>query len=127
MLLLMDINMLPYVSIYVNMLFMDQCCPPVFGAKLEEDDAADLAQILKAVADPNRLKLLHLIAASGEVCGCDLTEPLGLSQPTVSHHLNVLAKAGFLERSQRGKWAHYRVVPERLDQVVAAFEFSTSV
>lgn len=104
-----------------------ECCPPVFGPTLDRDAAADLAATLKAVADPNRLRLLHLIAAGGEVCACDLTAPLGLAQPTVSHHLKVLTEAGFLEREQRGKWAHYRVVAERLEQITGAFDLSASV
>lgn len=78
--------------------------------------AADvLAKLLKAVADPARLQLLSLIhaAPSGEVCVCDLVEPLGLSQPTVSHHLKILTEAGILTRERRASWAYFRLVPER--------------
>ena len=75
-----------------------------------------LAAALKIVADPARLRLLSLIQAQpgGEACVCHLTEPLGLSQPTVSHHLKVLLEAGLVERERRGSWAYYRVVPEPL-------------
>ena len=78
-----------------------------------------LAGLLKAVADPARLRLLSLIHAqpSGEACVCHLTGPLGLSQPTVSHHLRVLHDAGLLERQRRGTWVYYRVVPERLAEI----------
>jgi ArsR family transcriptional regulator len=88
-----------------------ECCPPVFGRDLAESDAEELASALKAVADPARLRLLNLIASAGEACACDLEEPLGLSQPTISYHLKTLTEAGFLEREQRGRWAYYRVIP----------------
>jgi len=106
---------------------MTQCCPPLFGSTLDLEAASELAATLKAVAEPNRLRLLHLIAASGDVCACDLTGPLGLSQPTVSHHLKVLTDAGFLVREQRGKWAHFSVVPERITDLTAALDVSASV
>lgn len=95
---------------------IEACCEPVLAAPLSEDDAVELAAALKVVADPARLRLLSLIAAApaGEVCACDLVEPLGRSQPTISHHLSVMTAAGLLEREKRGKWAWYRVVPERL-------------
>jgi ArsR family transcriptional regulator len=83
--------------------------------------AAELASTLKAIADPTRLRLLSLIQAheDGEACVCDLTEPFGLSQPTISHHLKVLLDAGLVTRSRRGTWAYYRAVPERLDALAA--------
>jgi len=92
------------------------CCPSLTAAPLSEDDATELAALLKALADPARLRLVSLIAASptGEACACDLTEPLGRSQPTVSHHLSQLVSAGLLEREQRGRWAWFRIRPERL-------------
>jgi ArsR family transcriptional regulator len=95
----------------------EDCCPPVLSAPLGAEDAEDVAAALKVVADPARLRLLSLIsnAEGGEACVCNLTEPLGLSQPTVSHHLKVLTDAGLLEREQRGRWAYFRVVPERLE------------
>jgi ArsR family transcriptional regulator, arsenate/arsenite/antimonite-responsive transcriptional repressor len=93
----------------------ESCCPPVLGP-LDEDDADRLAGALRVVAEPARLRLLSLIAArpGAEACVCELTEPLGLSQPTVSHHLKVLHEAGVLERQKRGRWVFYRLNPEPL-------------
>lgn len=87
------------------------CCSPVTGGVLEPAQAERLAQIFKALGDPTRVRLLSLIAAheSREACICDLTEPVGLSQPTVSHHMKQLVDAGLLSREQRGRWAYYRV------------------
>lgn len=95
------------------------CCAPLVREPLTHSDAEQLAQTLKALADPARLRLLSIVAASvdQEACVCDLIDPVGLSQPTVSHHLKVLAEAGFLTRSKRGTWAYYRLVPAALDQV----------
>jgi ArsR family transcriptional regulator len=97
------------------------CCPPLCDP-LSEDDAVELAAVLKAIADPARLRLLSIIGAAdgGWACACDLSGPLGRSQPTVSHHLTTLVKAGLLEREQRGKWAWFRVRTERLAGVRAA-------
>ena len=91
-------------------------CPPLLAGPLDADDAESLAAALKVIADPARLRLLSLIQAqpTGEACVCHLTEPLGLTQPTVSHHLKVLLKAGLVERDQRGSWAYFRVVPDRI-------------
>ena len=98
------------------------CCPTGLSVPLDRDTAEGLAHLLKAVADPARLQLLALIRASenGESCVCDLTAPLGLSQPTVSHHLKVLTDAGLLTREKRGTWAWFAVVPERLAELAAA-------
>ncbi|WP_240746635.1 ArsR/SmtB family transcription factor [Cryptosporangium phraense] len=97
-------------------LAVDACCSPVTGGALSEDAATALARVFKALADPTRVRLVSLIAASvdGEACICDLTEPVGLAQPTVSHHMKLLADAGLVTREQRGKWAYYRIVPEAL-------------
>ena len=91
-------------------------CPPLLAGPLDAAEAASLADALKVIADPTRLRLLSLIQAqpSGEACVCHLTEPLGLTQPTVSHHLKVLLNAGLVEREQRGSWAFFRVVPDQL-------------
>ena len=99
------------------------CCPTGLEAPMDRATAEDLAHLLKAVADPARLQLLALVKASdsGESCACDLTEPLGLSQPTVSHHLKILTEAGLLTREKRGTWAWYSVVPERLAEIAAVF------
>lgn len=96
-----------------------ECCS-TDAAPLGESEAEVLASRWRALGDPSRLRILSLIAASGEMCGCDLTEPVSLSQPTVSHHLKVLTEAGFLIREQRGKWAWYSIVPEVSDVVDAA-------
>jgi ArsR family transcriptional regulator len=93
------------------------CCASVLGARLGRDQADELATAFKAVADPGRLRLLSFIAAQpdAEACVCNLVEPLGLSQPTVSHHLKVLTDAGLLARERRGTWMFYRLVPERIE------------
>ena len=90
------------------------CCPPVMAAPLGEDDAVALAQAFAALADPARLRLLSLVAAAGEVCSCDLQDPLGKSQPTISHHTRTLADAGLLVGEKRGRWVYWRIVPERM-------------
>jgi ArsR family transcriptional regulator, arsenate/arsenite/antimonite-responsive transcriptional repressor len=91
-------------------------CPPLLEEPLGPGEAVQLASALRVLADPARLRLLSLIQAQpgNEACVCHLTEPLGLSQPTVSHHLKVLLQAGLVEREQRGSWAYFRVKPEPL-------------
>jgi ArsR family transcriptional regulator len=93
------------------------CCSPLIGRILDGAAAERLASALKALAEPTRLRLISLVAAhdGAEACVCDLTDPVGLSQPTVSHHMKVLVGAGLLEREQRGKWAYYRLVPGALN------------
>jgi ArsR family transcriptional regulator len=95
---------------------IDAPCPPLLQGPLDEQEADQLAKTLKAIADPARLRLLSLIQAQpgAEACVCHLIEPLGLAQPTVSHHLKVLREAGLVERERRGTWAYYRVRPEAL-------------
>lgn len=95
------------------------CGAALVREPLSADEALSLAHTMKALADPARLRLLSIVAASegAEACVCDLTEPVGLSQPTVSHHLKILTEAGFLSRSKRGTWAYYSVVPGALDRV----------
>ena len=92
------------------------CSSTVTADGLDEFDAAALAEGFKALADPARLRLLSLIANAegGEACACDLVEPLDRAQPTVSHHLSLLVTAGLITREKRGRWAWYRLVPERL-------------
>ena len=96
------------------------CCPTVTAAPLGADEAAELARLLAALADPVRLRLLSLVVANGRVCSCDLEEPLGKSQPTVSHHTKVLAEAGLLVGEKIGRWTWWSLVPERLAQVRTA-------
>jgi ArsR family transcriptional regulator len=99
----------------------DRCCAPLTREPLSAAGAIDLARSLKAIADPARLRLLSMVAAhpGGEACVCDLTEPLGLSQPTVSHHLKILVDAGLLTRDKRGVWAYFTLVPGALDSLAA--------
>jgi|SRR5215218_8724723 len=97
------------------------CCAPLTRETITAADADVFARRLKALADPVRLRLVSIVAASEgqEACVCDLIEPVGLSQPTVSHHLKILTEAGFLSRSKRGTWAYYRLVPGALDAAAA--------
>ena len=90
------------------------CGPALTSVPLTQADAAALASVLAALADPVRLRLLSILAAQGEVCSCHLQAPLGKSQPTISHHTRVLAQAGLIEGDKRGKWTWWRIVPERL-------------
>jgi ArsR family transcriptional regulator len=91
-----------------------QCCS-VLSAPLTEDRAAELARQFAALADPVRLRLLSLVASAEEVCSCELEQPLGKSQPTISHHTKALAEAGLIVGEKRGRWMWWRIVPERLD------------
>jgi ArsR family transcriptional regulator len=117
-----DVQSVPTTSIRVNiyvvktLTVLATSCPPLLAAPLPAADAESLARALKVLADPARLRLLSLIQSQPdhEACVCNLTEPLDLSQPTVSHHLKVLLEAGLVEREQRGNWAYFRVVPEPL-------------
>ncbi|HEY5011940.1 MAG TPA: metalloregulator ArsR/SmtB family transcription factor [Acidimicrobiia bacterium] len=93
------------------------CCSSLIATPLGEADAAELAEVLTALADPVRLRLLSLVAAEGEVCSCALEEPLGKSQPTISHHTRVLAEAGLLTGDKRGRWVWWSIAPDRLAAV----------
>ena len=97
------------------------CCAPLLREPITADQAAGLARMLKALADPTRLRLVSMVAAhdSGEACVCDLTEPLGLTQPTISHHLKILVDAGIFTRDKRGVWAYYALVPQALNALAA--------
>jgi ArsR family transcriptional regulator, arsenate/arsenite/antimonite-responsive transcriptional repressor len=97
------------------------CCAPLTREPISAAEATDLAMQLKAIADPARLRLISMVAAHDdqEACVCDLTEPLGLSQGTVSHHLKVLVDAGIFTRDKRGTWAYYRLVPGALDSIAS--------
>ena len=98
---------------------MEYCCTPVFEGVLDEEAANEMAPVLGALADPVRLRIVSMLAAApdGAACGCDLETPLGLSQPTVSHHLKILREAGIVEGDRQGRWVYYRVVPERLEEL----------
>ena len=98
------------------------CCVPAHGQEsLAATDAEALAARFKALADPNRLRILSIVSSSpeAETCVCDLSEPLGLGQPTVSHHLKIMVEAGLLNREKRGVWAYYSLVPGALDSLAA--------
>jgi ArsR family transcriptional regulator len=92
------------------------CCPPLSAQPLSQAQAEQVASLLKALADPVRLRLMSLIAShpGGEACVCDLNDAFDLTQPTISHHLKVLHDAGLLDREKRGVWAYYRARPEAL-------------
>jgi ArsR family transcriptional regulator, arsenate/arsenite/antimonite-responsive transcriptional repressor len=98
------------------------CCAPLTQGVLEVEEAEHLARVFKALSDPTRVRLLSMIAArpGEEACVCDLIEPVGLSQPTVSHHMKQLVDAGLVTREQRGRWAYYRVVESTLTSLSGA-------
>ncbi len=98
---------------------LEACCTPLLTAPLGAAEADELALAFKALADPVRLRLLSLIAAApeGTACSCDLEEPVGKSQPTVSHHLAVLAEAGLITKEKVGRWVNCSIVPQRLAQL----------
>lgn len=93
------------------------CCPAVVDAPLSETDAESMADVYAALGDPVRLRLLSLIAAAGELCSCDMVEPLAKSQPTVSHHTRILAEAGLIEGDKRGRWVHWSITEARVEFV----------
>ncbi|MDF2968512.1 MAG: transcriptional regulator [Nocardioidaceae bacterium] len=97
------------------------CCSPLMRRPLSTEQAEQVAPLLKALADPVRLRLLSLVAShsGGEACVCDLTDAFDLSQPTISHHLKVLHDSGLLDRSKRGVWVYYRVRSDALAGVGA--------
>jgi ArsR family transcriptional regulator len=95
------------------------CCGPLAAPALSGEQAAATADVFKALADPARVRIVNMLATTGEpVCVCHLIEPLGLSQPTVSHHLKKLADAGLLAREQRGKWAYFSLRPEAVETLI---------
>jgi len=102
----------------------DECCPSVLAAALDPPDAARLADGFTALSDPVRLRVLSMLAASpsGEVCVCDFVDPLGKSQPTISHHLKILSEAGLIQGDRRGKWVWYSLNRDRLSALRAAID-----
>jgi ArsR family transcriptional regulator, arsenate/arsenite/antimonite-responsive transcriptional repressor len=94
------------------------CCVPLAAPVLSEAEAVATADVFKALADPARVRIVNLLATStGSVCICELIEPLGLSQPTVSHHMKKLYDAGLVDREQRGKWAYFSLRPEAAEKL----------
>jgi ArsR family transcriptional regulator, arsenate/arsenite/antimonite-responsive transcriptional repressor len=99
----------------------EPCCAPLSAGRLDVDQATDLARRLKVLADPTRLRLLSmLLDTEGGACTCDLVEPLGLSQPTVTHHLQRLADVGVVHGERRGRWTYYSVDKDAIDGITAA-------
>lgn len=107
-----------------NFATVDECCPQLLTAPLAEGDADELAKAFKALADPVRLRLLSLIANApeGSACSCDLEEPVGKTQSTVSHHLSLLADAGLITKEKVGRWVNCTIVPERVAALRGALE-----
>jgi ArsR family transcriptional regulator len=105
----------------------EDCCAPLLREPLTPAQAADLARTFKALADPTRLRLVSMVAAhdGGEACVCELTEPLGLTQPTISHHLKILVDAGIFNRDKRGVWAYYALRPAALRALADIFQPTT--
>ncbi|EGX60886.1 ArsR family transcriptional regulator [Streptomyces zinciresistens K42] len=106
------------------------CCPGLASAPLDEDQAAELAKVFKALGDPVRLRLLSMIASrgeGGEVCVCELTPAFDLSQPTISHHLKLLRQAGLIDCERRGTWVYYWVLPTALDRLAVVLKKPTAV
>jgi len=96
------------------------CCVPLAAPTLDEDEAVATAQLFKALGDPARVRIVNLVATSDEpVCACELYEPLGLSQPTVSHHLKTLVETGLLDREQRGKWAYFSLRRDAVEKLAS--------
>jgi ArsR family transcriptional regulator len=100
------------------------CCRPLARAPMGAEEAAQVAPLLKAMADPVRLRLLSLVMSreGGEACVCDLNDAFDLSQPTISHHLKVLHESGLLDREKRGVWVYYRARPEALQALTSLFD-----
>ena len=97
-----------------------ECCAPLGAAVLSDAEAAATADLFKALADPARVRAINLLATSNEpVCICNLIEPLGLSQPTVSHHMRKLLDAGLVEREQRGRWAYFSLRRDAVETLAA--------
>ncbi len=101
------------------------CCAPLAAPTLSDQQAEATAELFRALGDPARVRIVNMLAtAAGEVCGCDLTEGLGLSQPTVSHHLKKLHESGLLEREQRGRWAYYSLKREAVRTLAAVTDLN---
>lgn len=117
-----DVNMCENRRVTATDVDSAACCGPRITATLGDDDAQQLARVFKALGDPTRVKLLSLIAAGegGEACICDLTDPVGLAQGTVSHHMKLLAEAGLVTREQRGRWAYFAIAEGALEAAASA-------
>lgn len=104
------------------------CCAPLGAPELSHEDAVVTASLFKALADPQRVRIVNLLAVAGEpVCVCDLTGPLGIAQPTVSHHLKKLLAAGLVRRERRGTWAYYSLDPDSLRRLADVADLQRSM
>jgi ArsR family transcriptional regulator, arsenate/arsenite/antimonite-responsive transcriptional repressor len=102
---------------------LTECCAPLDAPTLSEEEATATAELFKALGDPARVRAINVLATAGEpVCICELMEPLGLAQPTVSHHMKKLLEAGLVDREQRGKWAYFSLKPEALEKLAAVVD-----
>ncbi len=100
------------------------CCVPIAAGTLSDDEAVATAQLFRALGDPARVRILNVLVTNDEpVCVCHLVEPLGLSQPTVSHHLKTLTEVGLLDREQRGKWAYFSLKPAAATRLAGLLDF----
>lgn len=96
------------------------CCAPLAAPVLDAEEAGATAELFKALSDPARVRIVNLLAtAGGQVCACEFEPALGLSQPTVSHHLKKLTDAGLLEREQRGRWAYFSLNSDAVEKLAA--------
>ena len=95
------------------------CCVPLGAPTLSDEEAEATAQLFRALGDPARVKILNLLASCDAICGCDLVEPTGLAQPTVSHHLRKLVESGLVAREQRGKWAYFTLKRDAVAKLAA--------
>src|ERR687895_98414 len=104
------------------------CCAPLAAPVISDEEAEATAELFRALADPARVRVLNILATSEEpVCVCNLVDPLGLSQPTVSHHLKKLVDAGLLEREQRGRWAYYSLKAEAAERLAGLLDLRPAV
>jgi ArsR family transcriptional regulator, arsenate/arsenite/antimonite-responsive transcriptional repressor len=104
------------------------CCAPLSAPVISDEEAEATAELFRALADPARVRVLNILATSEEpVCVCNLIEPLGLSQPTVSHHLKKLVDAGLLDREQRGKWAYFSLKRDAVERLAAVTDLTKEV
>jgi ArsR family transcriptional regulator, arsenate/arsenite/antimonite-responsive transcriptional repressor len=115
---------MPRAKSVIKVRAVDECCPSVLSAPLDAGDAAKLASGFSALSDPVRLRVLSMLASAneGEVCVCDFVDPLGKSQPTISHHLKILSEAGLVSGARRGKWVWYSLNRDRLAALRAAID-----
>lgn len=103
------------------------CCAPLAAPVLSDAEADATAELFRALGDPARVRIVNVLATSGEpVCVCELTEPLGLSQPTVSHHMKKLLEAGLVDREQRGRWAYFSLVPDAVATLAAVADLEAA-